>query len=78
MVNIGNSERIRLLDFIEAIEAEIGKKAIRNLMPMQTGDVPATWADATLLMGLTGYRPQTPFRKGVARFVSWYRDYYKV
>ncbi len=78
VVNIGNSDRVRLLDFIEAIENELGKKAIRNMMPMQTGDVPATWADASLLQELTGYRPETPFREGVARFVAWYRDYYKV
>jgi UDP-glucuronate 4-epimerase len=76
VVNIGNSEKVRLLDFIDAIEAEIGKKAIRNYLPMQQGDVPATWADASLLQSLTGYRPQTPFREGVARFVRWYRDYY--
>jgi UDP-glucuronate 4-epimerase len=76
VVNIGNSEKVRLLDFIEAIEAEIGTKAIRNYMPMQQGDVPATWADASLLHSLTGYKPQTPFREGVARFVRWYRDYY--
>lgn len=78
VVNIGNSEKVRLLDFIEAIEDVLGKKAIRNLMPMQTGDVPATWADATLLQDLTGYRPQTPLRDGVERFVRWYREYYKV
>ena len=77
VVNIGNSDKVRLLDFIDAIEAEIGKKAIRNYMPMQQGDVPATWADASLLQSLTGYRPQTPFREGVARFVRWYRDYYE-
>jgi UDP-glucuronate 4-epimerase len=76
VVNIGNSDKVRLLDFIDAIEAEIGKKAVRNYMPMQRGDVPATWADASLLQSLTGYRPQTPFREGVARFVRWYRDYY--
>lgn len=76
VVNIGNSDKVRLLDFIDAIEAEIGKKAIRNYMPMQQGDVPATWADASLLQLLTGYRPQTPFREGVSRFVRWYRDYY--
>lgn len=78
VVNIGNSEKIRLMDFIEAIEDELGKKAIRNLMPMQTGDVPATWADASLLQELTGYQPQTPVREGVARFVRWYKDYHKV
>jgi UDP-glucuronate 4-epimerase len=76
VVNIGNSDKVRLLDFIEAIEDELGKKAIRNYMPMQTGDVPATWADASVLQELTGYRPQTPFRGGVAEFVRWYRDFY--
>lgn len=78
VVNIGNSDKVRLLDFVDAIEAEIGRKAIRNMMPMQTGDVHATWADATLLQRLTGYRPQMPFREGVARFVAWYREFYKV
>jgi UDP-glucuronate 4-epimerase len=76
VVNIGNSDKVRLLDFVDAIESELGKKAIRNYMPMQTGDVPATWADASLLAALTGYQPQTPFKEGVRRFVSWYRDYY--
>jgi UDP-glucuronate 4-epimerase len=77
VVNVGNSSKVRLLDFVEAIEAEIGTKAIRNYMPMQQGDVPATWADASLLQSLTGRRPQTPFREGVARFVRWYCDYYR-
>lgn len=76
VVNIGNSDKVRLLDFIEAIEDTLGIKAIRNYMPMQTGDVPATWADATLLQELTGYRPETGFRDGIARFVEWYRGYY--
>lgn len=76
IVNIGNSKKVRLLDFVDAIEAELGCKAIRNYMPMQMGDVPATWADSTLLQQLTGYRPQTDFRDGVARFVEWFRDYY--
>jgi UDP-glucuronate 4-epimerase len=76
VVNIGNSDKVRLLDFVDAIEAEVGKKAIRNYMPMQQGDVPATWADASLLQMLTGYRPETPFRAGVAKFVQWYRSYY--
>jgi UDP-glucuronate 4-epimerase len=78
VVNIGNSDKIKLLDFVEAIEDEVGKKAIRNYMPMQTGDVPATWADANLLKSLTNYQPQTNFRDGVAAFVRWYRDYYQV
>jgi UDP-glucuronate 4-epimerase len=76
IVNIGNSGKVRLLDFIEAIEDEIGIKAIRNYMPMQQGDVPATWADASLLQSLIGYRPETPVRDGVAHFVQWYQNYY--
>jgi len=75
-VNIGNSTKVRLLDYIEAIEEELGKKAIRNYMDMQPGDVPATWADASLLQNLTGYRPETDIREGVKQFVSWYRHYY--
>jgi UDP-glucuronate 4-epimerase len=76
VVNIGNSDKVRLTDFVDAIEAEVGKEAIRNYMPMQKGDVPATWANANLLQSLTGYRPQTSLRDGVAKFVAWYRDYY--
>lgn len=76
VVNIGNSEKVRLLDFIEAIETALGREAVRNYMPMQMGDVPATWADANLLKTLTGYRPETPFRDGVERFVAWFREYY--
>lgn len=78
IVNIGNSEKVRLLDFVEAIEAETGLDAKRNYMDMQKGDVFATWADASLLKELTGYAPQTDVRTGVGRFVAWYRDYYKV
>ncbi|AML50502.1 GDP-mannose 4,6-dehydratase [Falsihalocynthiibacter arcticus] len=78
IVNIGNSDKIRLLDFIEAIESELGLKAKRNYMEMQKGDVPATWANADLLRTLTGYQPQTEFRDGVAKFVTWYRDYYQI
>ncbi len=76
VVNIGNSDKIRLLEFIEAIEAALGKTAIRNYMAMQKGDVSATWANADALQHLTGYRPQTDFRDGIARFVTWFRDYY--
>ncbi|MFN4170508.1 MAG: NAD-dependent epimerase/dehydratase family protein [Pseudorhodobacter sp.] len=75
VVNIGNSDKVRLMDFIEAIEDSLGVKAIRNYLPMQAGDVPATWADASLLQRLTGYRPATDYREGVARFVAWYRDH---
>lgn len=78
VVNIGNSEKVRLLDFIEAVEEQLGKRAIRNYMPMQMGDVPATWADASLLQRLTDYRPQTDYRDGIAQFVAWFRDYYQI
>jgi UDP-glucuronate 4-epimerase len=76
VVNIGNSDKVKLLDFVEAIEAATGRQAIRNYMPMQKGDVPATWANADLLRHLTGYAPQTDVRTGVQAFVDWYRDYY--
>ncbi|TYC85087.1 NAD-dependent epimerase/dehydratase family protein [Novosphingobium sp. BW1] len=78
VVNIGNSEAVQLTDFIEAIEQAVGTKAERNLMPMQAGDVPATWANAELLKNLTGYTPRTRVPEGVANFVAWYRDYYEV
>jgi UDP-glucuronate 4-epimerase len=76
--NIGNSSPVRLLDFIELIEEKLGKKAIRNYLPMQDGDVPATWADVEDLERDVGYRPSTPIRKGVGEFIDWYLDYYKV
>ena len=75
-MNIGNSDKVRLLDFVEAIEHSLGKKAVRNYLPMQQGDVPATWADARLLQRLTGYKPQTDFKLGVSQFVRWYREFY--
>jgi len=76
IVNIGNSEKVRLLDFIDAIETVLGRKAQRNFMDMQPGDVHATWADASLLHTLTGYRPETDITTGIRAFVGWYRDYY--
>lgn len=77
-VNIGNSQSVPLMEFITAIEEAIGAKAEKNFMPMQAGDVPATWADASLLKSLTGYAPKTDVKTGVAEFVKWYRDYYQV
>ncbi|MEE9453126.1 MAG: SDR family NAD(P)-dependent oxidoreductase [Paracoccaceae bacterium] len=77
-VNIGNSDKVALEDFITAMEDTLGMKATRNYMDMQKGDVPATWANASLLRDLTGYQPQTSVREGVAGFVSWYRDYYQI
>lgn len=76
VVNIGNADPVELGDFIAAIEDAIGQKATRNLMEMQPGDVPATWADTRLLQALTNHAPATPVTTGVARFVAWYRDYY--
>jgi UDP-glucuronate 4-epimerase len=78
IVNIGNSEKVRLLDLVEAIEDELGLKAKRNYMEMQAGDVPATWANADLLKRLTGYQPRTDLREGIARFVEWFRDYHGI
>lgn len=78
IVNIGNSEQVRLLDFIEAIEDCLGRKAERNYMGMQAGDVPATWANADLLKKLTGYKPRTRVDDGVAQFIEWYRKYYDI
>ena len=76
VVNIGNNDSVKLTDFVDAIEDACGRKAIRNCMDMQKGEVPATWADASLLRALTGYAPQTSVREGVRHFVAWYRDYY--
>lgn len=76
IVNIGNSTRVRLEEFIDAIEAATGRRAIRHYRDMQPGDVPATWADCSLLQRLTGYRPQTGITEGVARFVAWYRAHH--
>lgn len=77
IVNIGNSDKVRLLDFIEAIEDSLNLKAQRNYMGMQKGDVPATWANADLLRQLTGYAPRTDLRDGLREFVLWYREYYQ-
>jgi UDP-glucuronate 4-epimerase len=78
IVNIGNSKPEHLASFINAIEKAVGINAVKNLMPMQAGDVPSTWADTSLLQGLTGYRPETDLAVGVQRFVQWYRDYYSI
>ncbi|MEQ6250713.1 SDR family NAD(P)-dependent oxidoreductase [Sulfitobacter sp. HNIBRBA3233] len=78
VVNIGNSDPVILTDFIAAIEEATGVTAQRNLMPMQPGDVPSTWADTALLRALTGYAPRTDMRDGVAQFVEWYRSFYAV
>ncbi|WP_371056309.1 SDR family NAD(P)-dependent oxidoreductase [Rhodosalinus sp. K401] len=78
IVNIGNSTSVKLTDMIDALEFALGVTAERNFMDMQPGDVPATWADASLLRSLTGYAPRTDLADGLARFVAWYRAYYDV
>ncbi|MBC2840337.1 NAD-dependent epimerase [Robiginitalea sp. SC105] len=75
--NIGNNRSEKLLDFIQAIENSLGKKASRQMLPMQPGDVERTWADVNDLIRDYDYRPNTPIKEGVERFVSWYRSYYK-
>ncbi len=76
--NIGNSKPVKLLDFIEAIEDALGKRAVKNFLPMQPGDVPATWADVSDLAADFGYQPSTPVEEGIRRFVAWYKKYYKI
>lgn len=78
IVNIGNSESVELLHFIEEIEDYLGIVARKNFMPMQSGDIPETLADTTLLTSLTGHRPHTPVKTGVRAFIDWYREYYNV
>ena len=77
LFNIGNNNPVMLIDFIEAIEHALGVTAQKNLLPMQDGDVPATRADVSALADWTGFTPATPVRDGIARFVSWYREYYR-
>jgi len=76
--NIGNNSPVNLMDFIEAIEESIGKKAVKNFLPMQPGDVPSTWADVNDLVKDLGYAPSVNVREGVKRFVEWYKEYYKI
>jgi UDP-glucuronate 4-epimerase len=76
--NIGNHNPVELMSFIEAIEQALGRKAEKNFLPLQDGDVPATYADTTELNAWTGFAPATPVPEGVARFVAWYRAYYGV
>lgn len=75
IVNVGNSDKVHLMEFIGTLETLLGRKAICNFLPMQPGDVPATWADCSLLERLTGFRPETDLATGLGRFVDWYREY---
>jgi UDP-glucuronate 4-epimerase len=76
--NVGNSQPVELMRLVEVLEACLGKKAKINLLPIQPGDVPATFADADDLARDVGFQPQTPIEEGVKRFVQWYREYYSV
>lgn len=76
--NIGNSSPVELMDYIGAIEKALGMEAKKNFMPLQDGDVPATYANVEDLVRDVGYKPDTEVEEGVARFVAWYRDYYQV
>jgi UDP-glucuronate 4-epimerase len=74
--NIGNNAPVKLTEYIDAIEAALGKKAIRELLPLQPGDVPDSFADVSTLIAATDYRPATPIKVGIERFVAWYREHY--
>lgn len=77
-LNIGNGTSVPLMDFITELEKTLGMEIPKNMMDMQKGDVPATWANTDLLQALTGFRPDTPVSEGIPAFVAWYRDYYQV
>ena len=78
VLNIGNNQPTKLMDYIDAIEAALGLKAIKNFLPMQPGDVPATAANTDALDAWVGFKPDTPVGEGVKLFVDWYRDYHRV
>ncbi|SPQ01712.1 Protein CapI [Candidatus Sulfobium mesophilum] len=77
LYNIGNNDPVELLRFIEIIEDCVGKKAVKNFLPMQPGDVPATYADVEDLMRDAGFKPSTPLEEGLRKFVEWYNSYYR-
>ena len=77
LYNIGNHSPVQLLDYIACIEKAVGKTAKKNMLPMQPGDVPATFADVDDLKADIGFEPKTPIEEGVKRFVAWYRDFYR-
>jgi UDP-glucuronate 4-epimerase len=77
LFNIGNNQPVALMDFIGAIEDALGQVARKDFLPLQAGDVPATFADIDALSDYVGYRPGTPIKQGIARFVDWYRNYYR-
>ena len=76
ILNIGNTKKVYLLDFINTLEKELNKKAIKKFLPMQKGDVHSTLSDSFLLKRLTGYNPKTDYKKGIQKFIKWYLNYY--
>ena len=76
ILNIGNTKKILLLDFINALEKTIGKKAFKRFLPMQKGDVYSTLSDSKLLKRITGYNPKTKYKDGIKKFLDWYLDFY--
>jgi len=76
LFNIGNSSPVNLMDFISILENELGRTAVKDMMPMQDGDVPATWADVSSLKQTTGYSPSVDLEEGIPRFVEWYKSFY--
>jgi len=78
LYNIGNAQPVELMRYIAVLEERLGRKAEKNFLPLQAGDVPDTWADVEALVEDVGYRPATPVETGVARFVDWYLDYHKI
>jgi len=78
LYNIGNHQPVELMEFIDLLEQALGRKAVRNFLPMQDGDVPQTYADTDALRNAVGFAPATPLAEGLSRFVAWYRDYYRV
>jgi UDP-glucuronate 4-epimerase len=78
LYNIGNHSPVPLMDFIGHVETTLGREAKKNFLPLQPGDVPATYADITSFTADVGFEPSTPIDEGISRFVDWYRDFYKV
>ena len=76
ILNIGNTKKISLLNFINTLEKELKRKTKKNYLPMQKGDVYSTLSDSSLLKKITGYNPKTDYRKGVKKFIDWYKNFY--
>jgi UDP-glucuronate 4-epimerase len=77
VLNVGNHQPVALLDYIALLEKALGRKAAKEMKPMQPGDVPSTYADTRALQALTGFAPDTPLEAGLARFAEWFRSYRK-